>query len=178
MSDTDTPTFGRSVPRDEDLEVTGAPSLLDELRAEVKQDVVGEPITMPIPGRPGWAIRYRCDIENPTLTAWRKKNADKSPEGVDSLKLSCVILANQAECFVRYKPDEPVAEGIDALDEDGHAVNFTSQWLLIELGVGKAIEAVKKWYGLDGTIIAHAQEVLLGSGFGADAERLDPTQRR
>lgn len=192
-SSTTTPTFSNVapagangdpyVPVDEDTPVRPSQpgSMLDDLIAEASREVVREPSTLKIPGRPGWAVRFDVNLDEPIVTAWRKKAADKSkPEGFDMLKFSKAVLANQAEAILRLGSDESVENAKVVLDPSGNPVNFRNAWFLEQLGgdrILSPVEAVKKWYGVDGTIISHCGEVLYDAGFGEDAERLDPTQR-
>lgn len=143
-------------------------TLLDELRAEAQQEARKEPVTYMVATRPGWSVRYDTNIDDQVLGQWRKRAADKTqPEGVNQLKLCLTVLANHAEVFVR--------NGVDALDEEGQPISFRSQYLIDLLGVGRAVDAVKKWYGADGEILSTAYSVLDAAGYGRDADEGDPT---
>lgn len=151
--------------------VAAAPaSPLEELRQEIKREVTGEPVTLEVPGRAGWTVRYRADVEMPKLAAWRKKSADRSmPDGIDELKLCLTILADQCEALLK--------DGREVEDDDGGLLTFATPAFLELIGVGRSVEAVRKWYGVDGRVVAAAQEVMNASGYGEDAIREDPTRK-
>lgn len=149
--------------------VRGAPgSPLENLRASLKEETSGSPIVLETPRRPGWNVRYRCDVELPVLAQWRKKAADKSmPEGVDELKLCLIILADQCDAIL---------QGDVEVEEDGEVVTFRTQSLQDLLGAIRAADLVRRWYGSDGHAVSAAQEVMNASGYGEDLVREDPTQ--
>ncbi|HEX5782391.1 MAG TPA: hypothetical protein VFX80_10735, partial [Solirubrobacteraceae bacterium] len=145
-------------------------SPLEELRQEIKREVHGDPIVLEVPGRAGWSVRYRADVELPQLAAWRKKAADRAmPEGLDELKLCLTILANQCDALLK--------DGREVEDDDGQLVTFASAAFLELTGAGRAVEAVRRWYVIDGHVVAAAQEVMNASGYGEEAIREDPTPR-
>lgn len=174
----DIPTFGATArqlehdaddERREPLRVhanVGSP--LDELREEAAREIGHETVTLAVKERPGWSVRYRADVEVTTLNKWRKASSDRTmPDGVDELKLACIILANHCDCLVK--------NGEDLRDEDDNPVTFGSTPFMESFGVGRAIDAVKAWYASDGHIMSASQEVMIASGYGDEAEREDPT---
>lgn len=145
-------------------------TLRDELAAEIAREVSGEKLTLKVKARPGWAVRYRCDVEVGQLNRWRKSASDRSmPDGLDELKLGATILANQAECLVK--------DGEDLLDDQGDLVTFTHPMMQELTGLTRPVDIVKRWYANDGHLVMASQEVLRESGYGEEAERADPTQR-
>lgn len=173
--DDDTPRFGAAsdpdldLPAREKVGVKASPgSPLDELRSEASREVGGKTSTYPTHERPGWSVRYRADVEVSSLNVWRKRCADRSmPDGVDELKLACLILANHCDVLVQ--------NGNDLVDEDGEPVTFGSSAFLESFGVTRAIDAVKKWYVSDGHLMAASQELMFDSGFGDETASEDPT---
>lgn len=172
----DMPSFGAAPTRDPDLDepttktrqvAAAAGSPLETLRAEAQREIGGETVTLTIKERPGWSVRYRADVEIPQFNQWRKRCADRSqPDGVDELKLACLILANQCEALV--------LNGEDLLEDD-QPVTYASPSFHASFGVTRAVDAVRAWYGIDAHVMTHSQEVMLASGYGDEAEREDPT---
>lgn len=148
-------------------------SALDSLREEISRDVAAKTVTLTVPTRPGWAVRYRCDVEAGELGRWQKAAKDSTqPDRLDSLKVAMTILANQCDALIKD------GEALTDDDDDGEPVTFRSEVFLEMFGVGRAIDGVKQWYAVDGHIIAASTEVLVESGYGDEAEREeDPTQR-
>lgn len=160
------------VPVDDDLPPATTP--LDDLRAELAEEVGAEPLTLPVPARPRYSVRYSTDVDGELLSRWTKASKDRhAPNGVDELSLACRILANQAIGVLR--------DGDELLDE-GKPLRFRSRAFLDILGVGSPTEAVRKLYGRDGHVQAAALEVLRSAGYDDDAlataSAADPTPGR
>jgi hypothetical protein len=143
---------------------------LEALKQEIAKEVTGDVIVLEVPKRPGWTVRYRCDVEMPLLSRWRKAAADRQmPDGLDELKLCLTVLANQCDALL--------LNGQEVEGGGGELLTFASKEFLDLVGVGRPIDAVKRWYGVDGHVLAAAQEVLTESGFGDEATREDPTPK-
>lgn len=165
MTDIDA-TTPRSAPTRDDL----PSNPLEALKQEIAKEVTGDIVVLEVPKRPGWSIRYRCDVQMPLLSRWRKQAADRTmPDGLDELKLCLTVLANQCDAIL--------LNGREVEGNDRQLVTFASEEFLEMVGAGRAIDAVKAWYGVDGHVLAAAQEVLTESGFGEEATREDPTPR-
>lgn len=145
-------------------------SVLEAIKEELKKTIKTPPIVLNVPERPGMTIRFDTTIESGTIQMWRKQCRNKSmPDEFDSLKFSCIILANKAEA-VLY-------DGVAATFDDGEYLNFKEPRFLDMLGVPKALEGVRRLYGVDGHIFVAADEVLRAAGYDADSEdqTADPT---
>lgn len=145
------------------------PTELDLIAAELSAELPAEPITLDVPGRPGWAIRFDTDVSAPKLAAWQTRSKDPSwPDGVDQLKLAGIVIANQAIEVIRQ--GRPTG------------LSFRDKSFLTALGAIQARDAVTKVYGgRDASIVQTAERVLVAAGHlgavtASDVE--DPTPRR
>lgn len=147
----------------------GQPSELDLIAAELAEELPAEPITLAVPGRPGWEVRFSTDVSAPALAAWQTRSKDPSwPDGVDQLKLAGIVIANQALDVIRNgKPT---------------GYTFRDKRFISALGAIQARDAVRKVYGgRDSAIVQTAERVLVAAGhLGAvtESEAEDPTPRR
>lgn len=180
MTQTDA-TFGDVTYEDPTLtRVPERHSALDALRDELAVDTAREPLTLPIPLRKSLSMRYDTNIDGDLLNAWRKMSKErksKDPTDIDTLKFSCLILANQGEALLR--------DGDEVLGNDGNPLSFAHGELRAMLSAASASDAVRKLYGGakftgDGDILNSAAEVSRVAGFGdeeLDAEE-SPTNSR
>jgi len=154
---------------------TGTPTkpgaALDSLRAEFEREVRNDPITLTVPARPHIALTFDTNIPANTLQAWRKASRDKSmPDGFDSLKFSCIVIANKCTHVLFH--------GDIATDEKGTDLNFYNDAMMDMLKVPSVINAVQKLYGVDGAIFVAADAILTAAGYNNEEEQqgeLDPT---
>lgn len=147
-----------------------AGTILAELEAELKREVRNAPIVLNVPGRPGMAIRFDVNIESNAVQTWRKQSQNKSmQDNFDGLKFSSLVIANKAECILY--------NGTPALTEDGDELNFKNPVLLTMVGATRALDAVRKLYGIDGHIFIAADEILRAAGYDSDGQeqQADPT---
>jgi hypothetical protein len=170
--DVNPPEPGHPILPDDDLAAVPKATGLDALRAELSAEVEVELVTLDVPTRPGYAVRYRCDVSYDELATWRKRSADKTKPGhLDEVKLAAIILAN--------KVDGIMAHGTEVTDGDA-AVTFASPVFLDLTGKGSAVSALRHFYGLDGHVDAAAKVVLGRSGFGdelaEEGDDVDPTK--
>ena len=145
-------------------------SVLDALRNELKRVVRNEPLTLHVPARNGMSIKYDTNIESGTLQQWRKASYSKSmPDNFDGLKFASIVIANQAT--------EITFEGEVIIDDSGDLLNFRNPRFIEMLGAVKAVEAVRKLYGIDGHIFTAADEILRASGYDSEGQdqKEDPT---
>lgn len=148
--------------KDDDKEKT----ILDSLRSELKKEIRNQPVTLSVPSRDGMSVVYDTNIEANNLQAWRKACADKKmPDNFDGLRFSCIILANQAK--------QILFKGKVATDEDDKELNFRNVKFLEMLDAGRAVDGVRKLYGIDGHIFIAADTILRAAGY--DSESQDPT---
>lgn len=181
LIDPDDVLAGREVPPppgrpDDDLVAPVRPANgLDALRAELAAEVTPEELVLDVPTRDGYAVRFRCDVTNDELTAWRKRatiraaKADK-PALFDEAKVAAIILANKVDAIIAHAQE---------LTDAGEPMTFASPAFLDLVGKTSAVEAVRHFYGLDGHVIAAANMVLDRSGFGgelAEDDDADPTR--
>lgn len=166
-------------------EDTSTFTALDELREELADEIV-EPITIRVPGRPKWGVRFNPDIEGPVLGRWAKRAKDKTQAGeLDTLKLACTTLASQCVAIVKvddaWSPGMPFIERVehetDVVDDDGETLRFTSPALHAMLGVGRPIDAVPAFYSLDGYVMSVWLELIEAAGYGDEVPDGDPTKR-
>ena len=155
---------GESPMLDPAAAATDLSRLRADLAAESKTDV-----TLPVPGRPIYAVRFRTDVSGDELDRWRKTAKSKRHvDGIDAVKFAALILANT--CL------EVLRDGTPLLDSDGDPLTFRS----VELWKGTleastAAGGVLKFYGRDGHAVAASNAVLGESGWGEDLQPLDPT---
>lgn len=157
------------VPPEDDLAPVAPASPLDALRAELATDVSVEEVTLDVPRRPGWAVRYRCDITGEERGAWITRATTKAAKGdkpavIDELRLSGLALANKAIAIIHNGEE---------VTDDGRPVTFASQVLLDMVGAARAADVPRRLYGLDGHVIAAARTVFDKSGFGDDLPESD-----
>lgn len=167
------PTFGRPAggdpgPEDDVTPQRGRPSSLQDLRGELAAEVAPAPVTYPVELRPGYAIRYSCDIPAELLRAWLARGQMKDG-GADAMKQSLAVLTNQCEAILRF--GEPIGEG-------GADVTFAARDFRELIGADSPAAAVRKFYGSDGYVISTAEAVISAAGYGAriSAEEADPTK--
>ena len=101
---------------------------------------------------------------------WRKQSQNKSmTDNFDGLKFACIVVANQATTIF-YK-------GVQAIDSEGDDLNFRNPNFLEMLGANKAVEGVRKLYGVDGHIFIAADEILRAAGYDSEGsdQQTDPT---
>lgn len=138
------------------------PTLLADLRAELSEQVEHKPLTLKVPNRPGYSVRYSTDIEYRRLQMITKRAQDKGLGGTDLVKWSCSVLATFCESVVRH--------GEDVLD-DGQPVTFASKMLQEAVGTFEAVACIRKFYGEDGDIMAAASTLVTAAGL--DRESLE-----
>lgn len=164
-----------SLPDDDALAPVRPATSLDALRAELAAEVTPDELVLDVPTRDGYAVRFRCDVSNDELTAWRKRatiraaKADK-PAIYDEAKVAAIIVANQVDAIIAHGEE---------LTDGGEPMTFASAAFLDLVGKSSATEAVRHFYGLDGHVIAAANMVLDRSGFGnelAEDDDADPTR--
>lgn len=158
------------VPVLDEYEDTAPGTMLDELRADLAQEIADEPVTIAIPGRPGIELKFSTALDQHVLAKLRKASKDRSmPEGIDELGLACRILATQHAGLIR--------NGEEVLTE-GEPLTVRTPALLDLVGASRPVEAVRALFGKDGHVLAAARRVLQGAGYDEDALEAgsDPTQ--
>lgn len=177
------PTFTRGrVPIDDDevglddaaLEERRPPgerTPLEVIADELAEDVDLGSITLDVPARAGYKVRFRCDVSYDELVDWRdrasgvarnraerrKPTAQAQAGKLNELKMAAFVILYKAEAIVRH--------GVDVADVDGGPLTFTSEALLRMVSASTAAEAVRRFYGVDGHVSAAANRVLIESGW-------------
>lgn len=142
---------------------------LDEVAAELTAEVEADRVTIPVPGRPGWAIVCHANIDGDTLGRWAKASSDKSQaDGVNAVALASRIVAATNVAVMRN--DEELAH-------NGDPVTLRSAKLLELLGVDRPIDGARKLFGVDGHLIQAGTRVTREAGYGDDLDAIaaDPT---
>jgi hypothetical protein len=149
-------------PAEPDPDTVGIAELddLEQLREDLGREVELPEVTLPVGTRPGYAVRYRTDVSQGQLDAWRKAAKDRRrADGFAGERFASLILANTCQAIVR---------GGRVVTEDGEPVTFRSREFLDLTGVNRAADAVQKFYGADAHVDSAARSVLLEAGWGDD----------
>lgn len=186
MSQAETRTFPHpalEVDDDEldEVRAAGVTTPLGDLEAEMASEVEPEPITLEVPRRPGYAVRYSVGIDhNAELMAWRRQSAKKRPgqdEEVDLLKMAGLVLAFKCQAILR--------QGVEVTAAAGGPMTFRSPDFMAMFKDDKGApvkqvrEAIRRFYAGDAHVLAASDEVLATAGYGStaqEAEGLGPTR--
>jgi hypothetical protein len=145
---------------------------LDDLREELAESVVREPVVLPVPHRGGWEAVFATRVDHELLAKWRRASKSANhPDGFDELQMAERLLANQNVGLIR--------NGEELLDQ-GAPLTFRSPRFLELISEGRPMVAVRKFFDNDGHVISAANEVLRAAGYGEDLASAgsDPTPRR
>lgn len=145
-------------------------TVLDSLKNELKKEIKNKPITLMVPSRDGVSVVFDANIEASNLQTWRKACNNKSmPDNFDGLRFSCIVIANQAKNII--------FNGKIATDEENNDLNFKNPKFLEMLDAPRAVEGVRKLYGVDGHIFIAADQILRAAGYDSDSQgqQADPT---
>ena len=174
---TTTPSFDGPGLRDQahpDPDLDGLDALgsegsdLDDLRNELTAKVA-ETTTIPVTGRPGYAVRCRLDFTSRDLDGLRKRCKDKRfVDKVDGIKFAALLLALTTVAVVRHGRDLEL-EGVSP-------VTFTTPEFQGVYGTADAQSTVRAFYGLEGHVDAASRVLLEEAGWGDEAYAADPTE--
>lgn len=155
------------VDEDLDLDRTSAPSTpLTDLAAELAEELDAE-VILEIPARAGYEVAYGLDIDHHLLGQWQKRAKDTTQPGqFDELRFACTVLAAKARRIIRNGAPV-VLDGVEA--------DFRTPAFHAALGVGRAIDAVRKVYGRDAHVVTAARSLLAAAGYSDDVMTADPT---
>lgn len=149
-------------PGDSEAPATQLENLLGDLESALTAQVDHEPLTLRVEKRPGVSVRYRTEITDEQMAAWRKRAADKkAPGGINTLRFCSIVVANQCEAILMH--------GKEVYDDDGGVLHFGHQRIKALYGLQKADRAsdvVRKLFGADPHVMLHANEVMDRAGFG------------
>ena len=160
-------------PLDPDLALDGddeAGSDLDDLRAELTAAITPT-TTIPVPGRPRYAVRFRTDFTGKDLDGLRKKAKDKRMSGgVDGVRFASLLLALTCQGITR--------DGVELSEQLGVSgpVTFTTRELQELLGTPNADSTVRALYGLEGHVDSAARRLMVEAGWGDEVDAMDPTE--
>lgn len=133
------------------------------LRAEFGRKTVPT-VTLPIPGRSGWELKFRTDWTEGDTRAWSARAKDKSsPSGVNQTRLFRATIADQ--CVDVLKDGRSILPG--NLPRPFHAPAFQNA-----LGVKTPTGAVEKLLPVFAQLQSIAADLTAAAGSG---DLLDPT---
>jgi hypothetical protein len=145
------------------------PSVLDELKAVISKKIERPYVFIEVPERPGVNVRVSPNITQHQIRQWRKNCGEDSKNGVDPTKFACtVISATTTGIFVN---------NVEAFDEDGYSLNFTSPDIHKMTQTTRAVpDAVRAFFGIDPHVEAAALAVLEAAGYSDTVDTTDPTK--
>ena len=159
------PTFGptgRIDPIGEPPAASTGPTVLDALLADLAAEREHKTVTLPVPMREGYAVRYTTAVTYDNLRAWQEH------AGGDEMRMALIVLGNTARAIVR--------DGADVVDETQKPVRFDHD-AIKELARRAKVDtdrttAVIRWfYNRDADVLRAGRSVLQGAGYlGGDAE--------
>lgn len=162
---------GHAVVQDEAQRV--APSALADIESELLAEVTERSVTLAVPGRPGWSVRYRAEVSSAELNEWRRRAKDpKGPGGIDIGLFARLVLASKCHALARHGVDVPESA------EDATPRTFQSPSMRTLYATGRAIDVVLAFYGghdRDADISTASEEVMRAAGWGSDgSDQVDP----
>lgn len=154
---------------DPDLEDAPRRAIIDDIAADLAAEVDAEleaaVITLTVPGRPAYSVRYTAAVTYDELVAWTKRAGTVGSgknKRTNELALSRIVLANRCAGIVR--------NGSLIIDGDGEPLTFASPAFLETVDATRAVEAVQKLYGRDVDIMHAADRVLEEAGLRDEAD--------
>lgn len=147
-----------------------SPNVLDDLRAELAQEIRRDNISIEVLERPNIRVEYDPNFGQPDIRKWRKQSGENSRKGFDSVAFACRVVGNTCEGIY--------INGKLATNEEGTALNFASPELLDMLDEDRPIpEGIQKFFGLDPHLEATALKIIEHAGFSDDVDvQEDPTK--
>jgi len=145
----------------------GSSNELGDLRDELVAELDEETKPLEVSTRAGFAVVFSKDIDFDLLKAYRRRAGGTKTKDADELRFSSIILASACRRILRN--GEP-------LTAEGEPVTFASPAFLELYGVGRAVEAVRRFYGRDGVVLAAANWLLAEAGYGDEPLEEDPTR--
>ncbi|MDQ6947017.1 MAG: hypothetical protein M3256_12315 [Actinomycetota bacterium] len=164
---------------EEDFDVSRESDLspLQRLERDMATEIVKPPVTVPVPSRPGYSVRFRSDVAMEDRERWERivqRQTGDTPE------LAVKASALTAQLMVADTCEAILIDGVVVTDDQGKPVTFKSPWLWGVLKVGPrkpggkldVTDVVRKFYGYDGDIESVALKLIHHRD---DDVRLDPT---
>ena len=156
----------------------GGPTMLEELTASLTADVETRMITLAVPGRPGFGVRYRANLSDAEVQACRKQARRPGrggagvagalgldPDSFDALAFATAVVVKACEGIL-----SPRGQVVDAA---GLPVRFNHGELLDIYKTASAAACALAFYGQDSAVIAASDAVLQASGWAQPADELD-----
>lgn len=144
---------------------------LEDLAAELGEELKVEDIFIPVPRREGYELRFKGTLDGELFNKWARASVDrKAVGGIDELKLSLLVIANVNNGIRRHGA---------MVTADGVELTVRSHGFLDIMKEGRPQDAIRKLFGSDGHVMAAAREVLSELGYGEDlvSAAKDPTVR-
>lgn len=142
---------------------------LDALAAELTAETVeGDTALIPVPHRPGYAIRCRLDYTGQDLDGIRKQAKNKRfADGLDSVKFASLLLGLTTVA---------IEKNGTAITDEGAPVTFQTRAFQALYGVDKVDTVVRRFFVFEGHVDAAARRLADEAGWGDDLYAMDPTQ--
>lgn len=145
-----------------------AASPLAALAADV-QRIVATPELIRHPSLPDYVMEFRTDLDTNELAKWdaiASKGRGKS--GADRRLVFALTIAGTNTRILH--------NGEVVTNSDGRPVTFRDKELQETLGVTTGAAAAGRFIGSDGPMASIANRILEASGYGEEAESVDPTE--
>lgn len=148
---------------------TAEGTLLDKLRGRVSGKVHRPDVLIEVPERKGVSIQVSPNIKHPEMNKWRRQAGSDSKNGFDSLKFSCIVIAQTCTgIFV---------DGEEITTESGDPVSFASAEVMEMVGASRPIpDCVLAMYGVDPHVEAAAVKIMELAGWGEGVDEVDPSK--
>jgi hypothetical protein len=161
--------FGDQSTQKERGDTLFGPSLLDELRTELKAGVVIEPIRLTVETRPNISLRYHPDVDTDKISHWQRRSQIKGrKDELDPKKMArFVVMDTCTGIFLRGI--EVTKDGM----EGGEPVTLTDEAFVSLSGQLDLISAVDWLFGTDSQLLQHAARIMNDAGYNADGSALD-----
>lgn len=150
----------------DDLFFDAAPnpvSMLDEIKKDLQVVITKPSITLKVETRDRWSVKYNPNIDGYQLDMWRGRCRRKGHrDEIDALKFASIVVNNTCEqLYFRTNDGDIVA----ATDTDGNPMTVRSHEFTTMLGAIDSASAIRKFFGLDSHLLAHAGKVLSTAGY-------------
>lgn len=147
------------------------PSALADIEAELAAEVPERTVTLGVPAREGWSVRYLAEISSAEMRAWRKAaGGEKDPAKMDTARYARAVLASKCRAILRHGVEVPESSADDA------PRTFQSQSMKSLYGTERNIDVVLAFYGgptHDADMDGASLEVMRAAGWGEGADTVD-----
>lgn len=160
------PSEAVEVPQETSVPST-APSVLDELRDEVSNEVDTPNVIKVVPMRPNVELIFSTNMEFDILRRFTRSATNMKTREQDTLKVAIAVISH-LNVGIRIK-------GNDVHDESGSAMTIASREFRAMMGAANTQETIKRLFGKEGHIMTMGQELTEACGYGDD-EASDPLE--